>query len=45
MVKVPIDIYENKLVNTIEDFFIKLGRQVNHGERVNPIVLEVTGQR
>ena len=47
-VKVTIDIYGNKLVNTnrdltIVDFFIKLGRHVNHGERMNPI--DFGGQR
>ena len=44
-VKVTMDIYENKLVNTIEDltvvcFLIKLGRNVRHGERMNPIDFE-----
>ena len=38
-VKVTMDIYANKLVNTIgvTYFFIKLGRDVNHGERIDPI--------
>ena len=41
-VKVTMDIYGNKLVNTIETktvvyFFIKLGRDVKHGERMDPI--------
>ena len=41
-VKVTIDIYGNKLVNTIETkngvcFFIKLGRHVIYGERMNSI--------
>ena len=48
MVKVTMDIYGNKLVNTIADltvvdFFIRLGKHVNHGERMNPIDFE--GQR
>ena len=46
-VKVTMDIYGNKLVNTIDltvvDFFIRLGKHVNHGERMNPIDFE--GQR
>ena len=47
-VKVTIDIYGNQLVNTIETktivyFFIKLGRHVNHGERMDPI--DFGGQR
>ena len=48
-VKVTMDIYGNKLVNAIEwvltvvDFFIRLGKHVNHGERMNPIDFE--GQR
>ena len=36
-----MDIYGNKLVNTIETkpvcFFIKLGRHVNRDERMHPI--------
>ena len=40
-VKVTIEMYGNKLVNMIENkplcAFIKLGRLVNHGERMNSI--------
>ena len=41
--KVIIDIYEHKLVHRIETkpfyvvFFVKLGRILNHGERMNRI--------
>ena len=41
MVKITMDIYGDKLVNTIETkplcFFFKLGRDVNHGERMDPV--------
>ena len=48
-VKVTMDIYGNKLVNanrdlTVVDFFIRLGKHVNYGERMNPIDFEVKGQ-
>ena len=41
-VKVTIDMYGNKLVNTIKTklffcFFSELGGHVNHCERINPI--------
>ena len=40
-VKVTIDIFDNKLVNTIETtvvcFFVKLGRHASHRERIDPI--------
>ena len=46
-VKVTLDIYGNKLVNTIDltvvDFFIRLGKHVNRDERMNPI--DFGGQR
>ena len=48
-VKVEMDIYGNKIVNTIETkllcyyFFITLGRHVNYGERMDPI--DFGGQR
>ena len=47
-VKVTMDIYGNKLVNTIEKktvvyFFNKLGRDVNKGERMDSI--DCGGQR
>ena len=47
-VKVTLDIYGNKLVNTIEtltvvDFFIRLGKHVNRDERMHPI--DFGGQR
>ena len=47
-VKVTMDIYGNKLVNTIEKnnvvyFFIKLGRDVYHGEKMDPF--DFGGQR
>ena len=43
-----MDVYGNKLVNMIETkplciFFIKLGRDVNHDERMDPI--DFGGQR
>ena len=42
-----LDIYGNKLVNTIEttvvDFFIRLGKHVNRDERMHPI--DFGGQR
>ena len=45
-----IVMYVNKIVNMIETkplcgFFFKLGRHVNHGERINPIGFGVTGQK
>ena len=46
-VKVTMDVYGNKLVNTIETklvyFLIKLGRHVSYGGRMNPI--DFGGQR
>ena len=43
-VKVTIDMYGNKLVNTIETK-PSLSSQVNHDEMKNPIDFGVTGQR
>ena len=47
-VKVTMDIYGNSLVKndrdlTVVDFFIKLGRHVDHGEGMKPI--DFGGQR
>ena len=44
-----MDIYGNKLVNTKETkplcISSSVGKDVNHGKRMDPIVFEVRGQR